>query len=214
MYIMHGMTPNASQARSTPAPGPSAPVRPDTRRPGASLSGARLPAQLEAMRRGGMSSTAIRRALGLSAGQALAAGVIAPPRRSRAGAQHESHAGVGAGSRPARRGLAMAAILAAVAEAAGVAPERLRGRAQDHALARTRHLAMLLLRERCAGASLPAIGDFLGRDHSTVIYGCRRAAERLAGDTDYRELRARALELLNGRPSAPVQDQDLVHDQS
>jgi len=101
----------------------------------------------------------------------------------------------------------MAAVLEAVAQAAGVEPKRLRGRGQDQDLTRIRHLAMLLLRQHCAGTSLPAIGDFLGRDHSTVIYGCRRAAERLTRDPDYRSLHARALELLKRRPDAPLHAQ-------
>lgn len=198
MYIMHGMTASASLIRAAPAAVPSAPAQ-ETRHTGASPLGPRLSAQLEAMRRGGMSATAIRRALGLSAEQALVAGVIAPPRMGPAGRQPgpKAHAAM----RPAQRGQAMEAVLAAVAGAAGVAPQRLRGRGQDQGLTRIRHLAMLLLRERCAGTSLPAIGDFLDRDHSTVIYGCRRAAERLARDPDYRSLHARASDILN-RPSS------------
>lgn len=45
-----------------------------------------------------------------------------------------------------------------------------------------RQVAMYLAREH-TGASLPAIGDrFGGRNHTTVMYACRRAAERIAAD--------------------------------
>ncbi|MFP5362463.1 MAG: chromosomal replication initiator protein DnaA [Thermoleophilia bacterium] len=45
-----------------------------------------------------------------------------------------------------------------------------------------RQLAMYLAR-RHTGASLPAIGErFGGRNHTTVMYACRKASERLAGD--------------------------------
>ena len=49
-------------------------------------------------------------------------------------------------------------------------------------VARARQIAMYLAREH-TGASLPAIGDrFGGRSHTTVLYACRRAAERVAAD--------------------------------
>ncbi|CAN5250707.1 chromosomal replication initiator protein DnaA [soil metagenome] len=45
-----------------------------------------------------------------------------------------------------------------------------------------RQVAMYLAR-RHTGASLPAIGERLGgRNHTTVMYGCRKASERLAAD--------------------------------
>ncbi|MGH2919258.1 MAG: chromosomal replication initiator protein DnaA [Solirubrobacteraceae bacterium] len=56
-----------------------------------------------------------------------------------------------------------------------------------------RQVAMYLAREH-TGASLPTIGNrFGGRSHTTVIYACRRAAERIAGDPDA-EAVVRALE--------------------
>jgi chromosomal replication initiator protein len=49
-----------------------------------------------------------------------------------------------------------------------------------------RQLAMYLARE-LTGQSLPTIGrEFGGRDHTTVLYACRRAARRLEGDGDAR----------------------------
>ena len=51
-----------------------------------------------------------------------------------------------------------------------------------------RQLAMYLAREH-TGASLPAIGGaFGGRNHTTVMHACRRAAERAAGDPEAAEV--------------------------
>jgi chromosomal replication initiator protein len=53
-------------------------------------------------------------------------------------------------------------------------------------LAWPRQLAMYLARE-ITGESLPAIGrHFGGRDHTTVLYACRRARDRLNHDNDAR----------------------------
>ncbi|MDQ3678745.1 MAG: chromosomal replication initiator protein DnaA [Actinomycetota bacterium] len=47
-----------------------------------------------------------------------------------------------------------------------------------------RQVAMYLSRQH-TGASLPAIGDrFGGRNHTTVLYACRRTAARIAADPD------------------------------
>lgn len=147
------------------------------------------------MRASGMSATAIRRALGLSAAAALASGLLesrtlaqalgpGAPRAGRAAA-----CGPGGGS---GRGPRMAEVRDAVARACGLDPETLGGRDQRRPVARARHLAMHLIRELCPGASLPAIGFLLNRDHTTVLYGCRRAQARLGRDATYRALRARA----------------------
>ena len=90
----------------------------------------------------------------------------------------------------------MSCVLAAVAEASGTSAGHLLGPGQARALARPRQLTMYLLRRHCAGASLPAIGHFMGRDHTTVLYGCRRAAELLARDAGFRDLHERALRRL------------------
>jgi chromosomal replication initiator protein len=51
-------------------------------------------------------------------------------------------------------------------------------------IAWARQVAMFLAREH-TGASLPTIGrEFGGRNHTTVLYACRRAAERIATDPD------------------------------
>lgn len=63
-----------------------------------------------------------------------------------------------------------------------ISPDALSGpsRTQDVALAR--HIAMYLSRS-LSGLSLPRIGEnFGGRDHSTVLHGCRRVTDLMAAD--------------------------------
>jgi chromosomal replication initiator protein len=63
-----------------------------------------------------------------------------------------------------------------------VSREELLSSARNSRLAWARQVAMYLAR-RHTGASLPAIGErFGGRNHTTVMYACRKAGERLAAD--------------------------------
>jgi hypothetical protein len=176
MYIMHDMSHAARQAECRPA-------APRGRAP--------LASQIEAMRRRGMSATAIRRALGLSSGEALRAGIL-DPLPARPVSNPPSPPARPAALRPKPR-RAMAEILDAVATAAGVERARLLGPCRARDLVRPRQLCMLLLRQLCPGASLPAIGFFLRRDHTTVLYGIRRAEALLARDPAFRAMHARAL---------------------
>jgi chromosomal replication initiator protein len=63
-----------------------------------------------------------------------------------------------------------------------VSREELLSTARGGRVAWARQVAMYLAR-RHTGASLPAIGQgFGGRNHTTVMYACRKAGERLAAD--------------------------------
>jgi chromosomal replication initiator protein len=63
-----------------------------------------------------------------------------------------------------------------------VSREELLSSARSARVAWARQVAMYLAR-RHTGASLPAIGErFGGRNHTTVMYACRKAGERLAAD--------------------------------
>jgi chromosomal replication initiator protein len=67
-------------------------------------------------------------------------------------------------------------------EAFDVTREELLSAARNARLAWARQVAMYLSRE-LTGATLPAIGQsFGGRNHTTVIYACRKAGERIAAD--------------------------------
>ena len=181
MYIMHVMPRATSQAECLPA---------------AQRGRASLAVQIEAMQRRGMSATAIRRALGLSSGEALLAGILDPlPARPVSDPPSATAHPVIAPPKPRR---AMAEILDAVAAAAGIERARLLGPCRARDLVRPRQLCMVLLRRLCPGASLPAIGFFLRRDHTTVLYGIRRAEALLARDPAFRALHAKALRQLAG----------------
>jgi len=63
-----------------------------------------------------------------------------------------------------------------------VTREELLSTARSGPIAWARQVAMYLARQH-TGASLPAIGEgFGGRNHTTVMYACRKAGERLAAD--------------------------------
>ncbi len=67
-------------------------------------------------------------------------------------------------------------------EAFDVSREELLSAARTARLAWARQVAMYLAREH-TGATLPAIGEsFGGRNHTTVMYACRRAGEKIAED--------------------------------
>jgi chromosomal replication initiator protein len=63
-----------------------------------------------------------------------------------------------------------------------VSRDELLSTARSSRIAWARQVAMYLARQH-TGASLPAIGErFGGRNHTTVMYACRKASERLATD--------------------------------
>ena len=69
---------------------------------------------------------------------------------------------------------APASVLDKVGSRFGLTTQQLSGPSRSHDIAYARHLAMYLLREH-GHLPLTHIGQLLGgRDHSTVLYGCRR----------------------------------------
>ena len=73
-------------------------------------------------------------------------------------------------------------IISAVAEQFGVEEDRMLGRGRSREVALPRQVAMYLIREETS-ESLPRIGQALGgRDHTTVMYGCEKIADRLETD--------------------------------
>jgi len=78
-------------------------------------------------------------------------------------------------------------IQAAVAEHFGISERELLSPSRAARIAWPRQVAMYLARE-LTGQSLPSLGrDFGGRDHTTVMHACKRAATRLDSDRDARE---------------------------
>lgn len=73
-------------------------------------------------------------------------------------------------------------VVRKVADAFGIALERILGRERTREVALPRQIAMYLLREE-ANISLPQIGETLGgRDHTTVMYACDKVADLLERD--------------------------------
>ena len=73
-------------------------------------------------------------------------------------------------------------VLEVVAAQFGVTVDRMRGRDRSQEVVLPRQVAMYLLRHE-TGASLPQIGEVVGgRDHTTVMYGVDRVADRMETD--------------------------------
>ena len=53
------------------------------------------------------------------------------------------------------------------------------------AVARPRQIAMYLARE-LTGASYPRLARYFARDHTSVLYGCRKTVERMAKDARFK----------------------------
>lgn len=81
------------------------------------------------------------------------------------------------------------AVRDGIAEIFGVEPHQLIGRGRTKPLPLFRHTAMWVLRKCFPHLSYPMVGRlFGGRDHSTVINGCRNVEARRKRDESYREL--------------------------
>ncbi len=76
-------------------------------------------------------------------------------------------------------------ILSAVGEATRIAPAEMRGHSRRQRIAYARQLAMYLMRQ-ITHATYPLIGDFFGRNHSTVMYACESMRVRLPFDAEGR----------------------------
>jgi chromosomal replication initiator protein len=77
-------------------------------------------------------------------------------------------------------------IIAAVAQLFGIDEDRLLSRDRSREVALPRQVAMYLIRKETSD-SLPQIGKALGgRDHTTVMYGCEKIADRIDSDDNLR----------------------------
>jgi chromosomal replication initiator protein len=85
-------------------------------------------------------------------------------------------------ARPNRTPLTIERVQQLTCDAFSISREELLSGGRSGRVAWPRQVAMYLAREH-TGATLPAIGrEFGGRNHTTVMYACRRAAERVAAD--------------------------------
>jgi chromosomal replication initiator protein len=77
-------------------------------------------------------------------------------------------------------------IVSRVSSTFGVRPDEVLGPGRQRAVLVPRQVAMYLARE-VAKMSLPHVGTAFGRDHSTVLYACRRVAQAVKGDVKLRQ---------------------------
>lgn len=72
-------------------------------------------------------------------------------------------------------------LLSIVAHAYGISQEEIMGDRRMYLLVRARQVLMYLLRTDLK-KSLPEIGLFLHRDHTTIIHGCRQVIKKMETD--------------------------------
>ena len=72
-------------------------------------------------------------------------------------------------------------IVKEVARYYNLSDEKLRGRGRSKKIAHSRQVAMYIAREETQ-ASLPQIGEALGRDHTTVLYGHGKISQQIETD--------------------------------
>ena len=95
--------------------------------------------------------------------------------------------------------LSVPAIRKVVEKFYGISEKDTRGPQRTRKLVRPRQIAMYLARE-LTPASLPRIGIHYGRDHTTVLYGCRVVAKRLAKDPELNDDISHFRAVLTGAP--------------
>ncbi len=87
---------------------------------------------------------------------------------------------------PRTRTLTPPQIIDAVAQFYNTSTDSLTGPDRTKDVAMSRQVAMYLIREE-TDASLPAVGDALGgRDHTTIMYGCKKIADMIERDDSLR----------------------------
>jgi chromosomal replication initiator protein len=95
---------------------------------------------------------------------------------------NEVLAGLYPDARPTREPLTVERVQELTCEAFSISREELLSSGRSGRVAWPRQVAMYLARQH-TGETLPAIGrQFGGRNHTTVMYACRKAGERIAGD--------------------------------
>ena len=78
----------------------------------------------------------------------------------------------------------MARVTEAVCAITGLTLKDLRSPCRHRRIAWARQFCWLMIRQQRPDISLPAMGRFFHRDHSTIHYGIREARRRLDGGDD------------------------------
>ena len=86
----------------------------------------------------------------------------------------------------------------AVARAMDVSVLSLHAKRRSKSITIPRFLSMYLISEHCPLRSLPDIGNHFRMDHTSVMYGIKRAKELIADDPDFSAAHKRAESILMG----------------
>ncbi len=86
-----------------------------------------------------------------------------------------------------------AEIIKAVADEFGLSVSDVKSQRRQPNLVKARQMFMLLARQFAKHLSYPQIGEIVRRDHTTVMYGANKAADRLERDEWYAAKRRRIL---------------------
>ncbi|TFH28607.1 MAG: chromosomal replication initiator protein DnaA, partial [Myxococcales bacterium] len=104
---------------------------------------------------------------------------------------------LGEGNADENAPLTMEQVDAGVVRHFGLRPGDLQARKRTRKVSDARQLAMYVMRHY-ASASFPVIGHYLGgRDHSTVVHGCRAVEDRKKKDPRFRSLVETVVRSLN-----------------
>ena len=79
-------------------------------------------------------------------------------------------------------------VISIVCDVAGYTKAELVGTRGSHDIIRARHLMFLVIKDFCQHKSYPQIGRVVERDHTTVLYGVKRARQRLTKDPGFKDL--------------------------
>jgi chromosomal replication initiator protein len=81
-----------------------------------------------------------------------------------------------------REHITVQSIIEVVAETFNMDTDTLKGKKRASRINHARQIAMFLAREMTE-SSLPQIGDFFGRSHTTVLHGCKKIEEEIEADS-------------------------------
>ena len=91
-------------------------------------------------------------------------------------------------------------VIRVVSRLANLSEKQLLERTKKYRISHPRQIAMLIVREGCAKYSLHEIGRQFGMDHSSALYGIRRAQKVISEPGEWQDLYLRAKAVLEVKP--------------
>jgi len=81
---------------------------------------------------------------------------------------------------PTKKTVTMYQVLEAVCNVMEVSHESIRGVRRNAAITAPRQMAYALMAELCPHQTIPAIGDFMNKDHTTILHGVSVHKKKMA----------------------------------